>query len=208
MISLMRPGASPLHRLPAGRKLVALIILISAISIIGSNLVGAVAGFVATFILYFVAFPKTSSSRDRGATLFAQQLWALKWLLALIIIPQLIFGAVWSTVLTNALRLTDAFMLATLFTLTTKNVELMAVIERAFRPIKRFGIKPETVSLTLAMTINAIPMIVKFLAQTKEAQQARGIKPNAVLLTVPLLVASLKYADEYAEALSARGVEV
>ena len=204
----MRPGASPLHRLPAGRKLVALIILISAISIIGSNLVGAVAGFVATFILYFVAFPKTSSSRDRGATLFAQQLWAPKWLLALFIIPQLIFGAVWSTVLTNALRLTDAFMLATLFTLTTKNVELMAVIERAFRPIKRFGIKPETVSLTLAMTINAIPMIVKFLAQTKEAQQARGIKPNAVLLTVPLLVASLKYADEYAEALSARGVEV
>jgi biotin transport system permease protein len=58
------------------------------------------------------------------------------------------------------------------------------------------------------MTINAIPMITKFLAQTKEAQQARGVKPTPVLITVPLLVASLKYADEFAEALAARGVEV
>ncbi len=207
MISLMRPGASPLHRLATGRKLVALIILISAISIIGSNQIGAVSGLAITYILYLVAFPKSALNDDFGATLFFQQLWNLKWLLAFIIIPQLIFGALWSTVLTNALRLTDAFLIASLFTLTTKIDDLMLVIERTFKPLKRIGIKPETVSLTLAMTINAIPMIVKFLAQTKEAQQARGIKPNAVLLTVPLLVASLKYADEYAEALSARGVE-
>jgi biotin transport system permease protein len=208
MISLMRPGASPLHRLPAGRKLVALIILISAISIIGSNPIGAVAGFAVALSLYLVAFPKRSSGAENGVTLFAKQLWTLKWLMALIIIPQLVFGALWDTVLTNALRLTDAFLIATIFTLTTKHDALMSVIERGSKPLKRLGIKPETVSLTLAMTINAIPMIAKFLAQTKEAQHARGIKPSAVLLTVPLLVASLKYADEYAEALTARGVEV
>jgi biotin transport system permease protein len=188
--------------------LVALIILISAISIIGSNPIGAVAGFAVALGLYLVAFPKGPSCTESGATLFAKQLWTLKWLLALVIIPQLVFGALWQIVLTNALRLTDALLIATLFTLTTKHEELMSVIERGCKPLRRFGIKPETVSLTLAMTINAIPMIAKFLAQTKEAQQARGVKPNAVLLTVPLLVASLKYADEYAEALTARGVEV
>jgi len=58
------------------------------------------------------------------------------------------------------------------------------------------------------MTINAVPMILKFAAQTREAQQARGAKPSIALMTVPLLVASLKYADDFAEALTARGVEV
>ena len=58
------------------------------------------------------------------------------------------------------------------------------------------------------MTINAVPMILKFAAQTREAQQARGAKPSITLMTVPLLVASLKYADDFAEALAARGVEV
>jgi biotin transport system permease protein len=222
MISLNRPGNSWLHRLPAGPKLLALIVLISAISIIGSNPLGAVAALVVVFVLFTFAFPSSAASaaattqpvamitsaHDSGALLFVKQLWSLKWLLLLIIVPQLIFGAKASTVLPNALRLTDAILLATLFTLTTKNSELMLAIERTFRPLARIGIKPQTASLTLAMTINAIPMITKFLAQTKEAQQARGVKPTPVLITVPLLVASLKYADEFAEALAARGVEV
>jgi biotin transport system permease protein len=104
-------------------------------------------------------------------------------------------------------------LLATLFSLTTKTRDLLDSIESVlgsqfFRPLTRLGLKPQTVSLTFAMTMNAIPMIMKFLNQTKEAQAARGVKPTPVRMTIPLLVASLKYADEFAEALTARGVEV
>jgi biotin transport system permease protein len=203
MVTLFRPGGSRLHRAPAGPKLLALMTVIALISIIGSNPIGASAALIATIALYAIAFPASA-----GVLLFLKQFWSLKWLLLLIVVPQLIFGTSWPIVSTNALRLTDAILLATLFTFTTKNSELMLAIERTFKPLERIGIKPETASLTLAMTINAIPMITKFLAQTKEAQQARGVKPTATLITVPLLVASLKYADEYAEALAARGVEV
>jgi biotin transport system permease protein len=203
MVTLFRPGNSLLHLLPAGPKLLVLMILIAVISIVGSNPMGALVALLATAMLYSLAF-----AAQAGSVLFLKQIWSLKWLLLLIVVPQLIFGASWPIVWANAVRLTAAILLATLFTFTTKNSELMLAIERTFKPLGRIGIKPETASLTLAMTINAIPMITKFLAQTKEAQQARGIKPTATLITVPLLVASLKYADEFAEALSARGVEV
>jgi len=203
MVTLFRPGNSLLHRLPAGPKLLVLMILIAVISIVGSSPLGALAALLATAMLYSFAF-----AAGAGSALFLKQIWSLKWLLLLIVVPQLIFGASWLIVWANAVRLTAAILLATLFTFTTKNSELMLAIERTFKPLGRFGIKPETASLTLAMTINAIPMITKFLAQTKEAQQARGVKPTATHITVPLLVASLKYADEFAEALAARGVEI
>ena len=208
MISLNRPGNSLLHRMPAGPKLLALMVAIALISVLGTNPFEAVIALLVTYSLYVLAFPNIANVKDAGPILFFKQLWSLKWLLILVTGPQLLFGAKLAPVLINALRLTDAIVLATLFTLTTPNADLMLVIERALRPLKHLGIKPATVSLTLAMTINAIPMISKFLSQTKEAQQARGIRPTAVLITVPLLVASLKYADEFAEALTARGVEV
>ena len=202
MRAIYRPGASPLHRLQVGPKLLIMAALITVLSIFGANPAAVLAAMAITTALYKIAFPA-----DGVATL-AKQIWALKWLILIIVIPQVIFGAAWLPVTTNALRLTIAIALATLFTLTTESAVMQASIEKAVRPLKRFGIKPETVSLTLAMTINAIPMILKFASQTREAQQARGAKPSLTLMTVPLLVASLKYADEFAEALAARGVEV
>ena len=199
---LKRPGSSPLHRLTVGPKLLILLALITLLAVFATNPVAILAATALTTALYKIAFPAD------GVTTLAKQFWALKWLILIIVIPQLIFGAAWLPVTTNAIRLTIAITLATLFTLTTKHEDMLAAIERAVLPLKRFGIKPETVSLTIAMTINAIPMILKFAAQTKEAQAARGAKPSITLMTVPLLVASLKYADDFAEALAARGVEV
>ena len=199
---LKRPGSSPLHRLTVGPKLLILLALITLLAVFATNPVAILAATALTTALYKIAFPAD------GVTTLAKQFWALKWLILIIVIPQLIFGAAWLPVTTNAMRLTIAITLATLFTLTTKHEDMLAAIERAVLPLKRFGIKPETVSLTIAMTINAIPMILKFAAQTKEAQAARGAKPSITLMTVPLLVASLKYADDFAEALAARGVEV
>jgi biotin transport system permease protein len=202
MNSLYRQGTSLLHRLKVGPKLLILAAIIALLAVFATNPVAILAALAVTTALFKIAFPAD------GVTTLAKQFWALKWLILIIVIPQLIFGAAWLPVTTNALRLTIAISLATLFTLTTKHEAMLAAIERAVRPLKRIGIKPETVSLTIAMTINAIPMILKFAAQTREAQAARGAKPSIALMTVPLLVASLKYADEFAEALTARGVEV
>jgi biotin transport system permease protein len=211
MTSLKRPSESIIQRTAPGPKLLALILLIAAISIDlpftddkAKPLVPA-AGLLLTAALYAIAF--------LGLGKFLQQLWNLKILIALVTIPQLLFGTPLANVLTATVRLTDAMLLAALFSLTTKTKDLVDSIESGLdskwmRPLRQLGLKPATVSLAFAMTMNAIPMIMKFLNQTKEAQAARGVKPTPVRMTIPLLVASLKYADEYAEALSARGVEV
>ena len=202
MRALFRPGTSPLHRLQVGPKLLIMVALITVLSIFGTNPAAVLAAIAITIALYKIAFPS-----DGVATL-AKQIWALKWLILIIVIPQVVFGAAWLPVTTNAARLTIAIALATLFTLTTEHHAMLAAIERGVSPLKRIGIQPATVSLTIAMAINAVPMILKFASQTREAQQARGAKPSITLMTVPLLVASLKYADDFAEALAARGVEV
>ena len=202
---------SVIHRMTPGAKLIALILLIAAISIDLPFIDQAVkawvpvVGLLLAAALYGLAFS--------GLGQFLQQIWNLKILSALVTIPQLLFGTPLVDVLAATVRLTDAILLAALFSLTTKTRDLLDSIEAGLgskwlRPIRRLGLKPATVSLAFAMTMNAIPMIMKFLNQTKEAQAARGVKPTPVRMTIPLLVASLKYADEYAEALSARGVEV
>ena len=211
MTSLNRSNASSLHRLSPGTKLLALILLIAAISIDLPFIADSAKpwipafAFVLTAALYGLAFS--------GFAKFFVQLWNLKFLIVLITIPQLLFGTPWASVLVATTRLTDALLLATLFSLTTATRDLLDSIESALgakwlRPLERLGLKPQTASLAFAMTMNAIPMIMKFLNQTKEAQTARGVKPTPIRMTIPLLVASLKYADEYAEALTARGVEV
>lgn len=211
MTLVMLPSTSRIHRLAPGPKLLALILLIAAISIDLPFIDDAVKpwvpafGLLLTALLYALAFS--------GFGKFLAQLWAFKLLIVLVTIPQLLFGTPLDTVLNATVRLTDAMLLAALFSLTTKTRDLLDSIEGALgskwlSPLRRLGLKPATVSLAFAMTMNAIPMIMKFLNQTKEAQAARGVKPTPVRMTIPLLVASLKYADEYAEALSARGVEL
>ncbi len=202
---------SVIHRTAPGPKILTLILLIAAASIdlpfIDQPVKTwvPVVGLLLAAALYGLAF--------LGLGQFLQQMWILKILIALVTIPQLLFGTPLVNVLAATVRLTDAILLAALFSLTTKTRDLLDSIEAGLgskwlRPIRRLGLKPATVSLAFAMTMNAIPMIMKFLNQTKEAQAARGVKPTPVRMTIPLLVASLKYADEYAEALSARGVEV
>jgi biotin transport system permease protein len=199
MTTLFGQNTSPIHRAAPGPKLLALIVLILAVSW------SPLAGLALTAALYALAF--------KGLNKFFEQLWALKLLIALITIPQLLFGTPWPIVFDSTVRITDAILLATLFSLTTKTQALLDSIESALnskplRPLTRLGLKPETVSLAFAMTMNAIPMIMKFVGQIKEAQSARGLKPTPVRMTIPLLVSSLKYSDEFAEALTARGVEV
>jgi biotin transport system permease protein len=199
MTTVFGQNTSPIHRAAPGPKLVALIVLIFAVSW------SPLAGLALTAVLYAVSF--------KGLTKLFEQLWALKLLIALITIPQLLFGTAWITVFDSTLRITDAMLLATLFSLTTKTQALLDSIEgvlnsKPLLPLTRLGLKPETVSLAFAMAMNAIPVIMKFVGQIKEAQSARGLKPTPVRMTIPLLVAALKYSDEFAEALTARGVEV
>ena len=202
MISLYRPGTSPLHRAPAGVKIIALAVLALAVSFIprtanvltASLLAGAAVLVVAGYVV------ARFSPRVLGA-----QLWATRWIAVVLIATQLIFLTPWDA-LVNAVRVVAIVVLAALLTLTTRSEDLLDALQTALRPLQRFGVEPRRVALTLSLTITMLPVIAAISHSVREAQRARRARLG-LRAVVPILVLSLKHADDVADALTARGVE-
>ena len=196
LTGLYVPGRSILHRAPASVKVVGLLCVTLAASVPPPNwwLLCALGTLVLGMFLV---------TRLAGRLLI--QLWAMRWMLVVVLIPQLIFLA-WPVAIATTGRIVIAITAASLVTLTTRTSELLTVFERALMPLRRIGVNPVRVSLVLAMTIRTVPVIADRAEQVREAQQARG-RYSLRGFVVPLLVGSIRHADELADALAARGVE-
>lgn len=196
MISLHIPGDGPLHRLPAGAKLAALAVSALALSLLRLTAPGVLAALIVACALYPVAGLPWSS--------LASAWWRLRWLIAVLA------GALWVFVsageaMVSTGRVVALLLLAELVTRTTRMGDLMEALRRALGPLRRFGIDPEAVAMTLSLTIAMIPVIAAFAGQVREAQLARGVRlgPRAAL---PLLVMTMRHADDVGDALVARGL--
>ena len=198
MISLYRPGSSVLHGMRAGLKVLLFALAALAVGVLATNPVAVAVAALAVVAAYLLA--------GFGVVELARQVLAARWVILVMAVTQLIFlPAVVAA--TNTGRVTLVIVLAGLLTLTTRVPDLVDVVEWAARPLRRFGVDPATLSLLFAITITAIPVIAGFAAEIRGAQRARGVRllPHAVV--VPLLVMSLKYADDLAEAMVARGAD-
>lgn len=191
MISFYRPGTSPLHRLTVGWKLLVLTIALLAISIFGKNLVGSVVEVIAVVGLYQLA--------GIGVSELLKQLWRIKFLVAVVLLPQLIFNGIFQGAY-NSVAVIVGVLLAALMSLTTKTSDLVDLFQRITRS--------RSFALLIALSINSIALVLGFSNSISEASLARGVKPNPVRQIVTLFVVSLRYADDFAEALAARGVRV
>lgn len=198
MIALYRPGSSILHRTPAGAKLIGLIVLGLAISLAPREPAASVAalglvaaGFVAAGWTVLRALPR--------------QLWITRWIVAFMVVTQLIFLTPLDAFV-NTGRVLAVVLLAALLTLTTRSEDLLQALERGLAPLRHVGVDPRRLSLLLSLTISTIPAVADFARRVREAQLARGARlgPRVV---IPLLVMSLRHADEVADALAARGVD-
>ena len=122
------------------------------------------------------------------------------------LVPQMVFLSALDAV-SNTARVVLILVLAALFTMTTRIPDLLDAAERAASPLRRVGIRPESVALLLGLSITSIPVIAGFAATVRDAQRARGISAHRVTFAVPLLIMSLKHADDLADAVNARGIE-
>lgn len=191
MISFYRPGTSPLHLLSVGWKLLCLTISLLAIAIYGKNLTGAIVEVIAVVGLYQLA--------GIGVSELLKQLWRIKFLVAIVALPQLIFNGIVQGAY-NSVAVIVGVLLASLMSLTTKTADLVDLLQRITRS--------RSFALLIALSINSIALVLGFSNSISEASLARGVKPNPVRQIVTLFVVSLRYADDYAEALAARGVKV
>ncbi|AZH78720.1 hypothetical protein CSX12_09695 [Microbacterium sp. Y-01] len=196
MIPLYHPGAGLLHRTSAGFKLAALASGALVLSLFPHDVVS-----IGVSLLLVLGLSVLGGLPLR---LPLRELWRLRWILAVLAVALAVFvspAAAWI----NTGRVAAVLLLASLLTSTTRMSELMAVLDRLLRPLRRFGLEPDAAALTISLTLTTVPVIAGFAARVRGAEQARGVRLGA-RSAVPLLVLSLRHADDVGEALAARGL--
>ncbi|MGP4020114.1 energy-coupling factor transporter transmembrane component T family protein [Saccharopolyspora sp. 5N708] len=195
-LGLYQPGASVLHRLGAGWKLLGLLVFAVLTFVLSwpLALAGCVLGVAAAYLLARIP-PRRCWQASRLLIPLLLLVFLLQW---------------WMLGLDRAavvcLRLLAALGAANLFTLTTRVDDLVSAVERGLRPTRRFGVRPERVGLLVGLTIQAVAALSTIATQVRDAQRARGAERSVSAFAVPFLIRTLRHADDLGEALAARGV--
>lgn len=191
------PGASIVHRLPAGAKLLALVAAGAAVLAIASPLAAGIA--VATALLGFAVARLSLRYAWRGVRpmwIFLIGIFAFQW---------------WSADLARALGVVGSIvallLAATLVSLTTRTTDMIDAIVWLLRPLRRLGVNPDRVALQLALGVRAVPLVAELAETARQAQYARGRRGSPRAFAVPLVVRALRRADAMSDALRARGLD-
>ncbi len=197
MRSLHIEGDSILHRLPAGVKLATLAVIslvLFKIDIPGLLAVAALAGLVGHALL----------------RISAAKIWQRMRPFALIVVVVALFTAVFSGTtegLTAFFRLAALALFASLVTATTTTGDFIDVITKAAMPLERLGLlRAQDVGLSIGLVIRFVPEILSRYEIIRDAHYARGLKPRPLSIIVPLIITTLRSADEIAAAIDARGI--
>jgi biotin transport system permease protein len=198
MLSLYLPGASLVHRAPAGGKLAVLaglgvgLFLVSRVEVVAGALVAVLAVGL-------------GAGRLPARALWAQVRPVWIWLAALFVVHLFVTGPLTGTV--AVLRLLTLVLAAAVVTATTRVTALVAVVEWVVRPLQLVGVRPARVGLVVAMTLRFIPLLAERAARIREAQAARGAARVRLSLLVPLVISVLQLAHTLSEALDAPGAD-
>ncbi len=112
------------------------------------------------------------------------------------------------------LRLALLITLSTLFTATTKPLDITVAIDDLFGWLKIFKINVHILSMTISIALRFIPTILDETYRIMKAQASRGVdfkngklKEKVVAITsliIPLFISAISRSDELANAMEAR----
>ncbi|ALK08347.1 energy-coupling factor transporter transmembrane component T family protein [Blastochloris viridis] len=196
MTPLYFPGDSVLHRAPAGVKLLALAGLGTALFLTTALWILVPAAVVAAAVLAALRPPRERVRR---------QLAGVAVLIAVVaVLAALSSGLHHGAVVAS--RFSALVVAALVVTLSTRSADMLEAIERALAPLDRRGlVDAARVSLAVSLVLRFVPGILGHYREVREAQAARGLDANPLALIVPLVVRTLKDADDVAAAIEARG---
>lgn len=194
-LGLFRPGSGPLHRLPALVKLLGLAALGVAVVVAGGPLASLALFGVAALALVLARPPVRTTVRG---------------LAPLVALAGLAAGyQVWRGDRTRAVEVaTDLLTLvlaATAVTVSTPMADLLAVMVRAARPLRRW-LPPEALGLAVALMLRTVPALGRVLVETRDAARARGLGRDPRALLIPAALRTVARAQATGQALAARGI--
>jgi len=197
MLSLYYPADSIVHRAPTWLKLILLACGSIALFFLPESY-WSVLIILAPLLGYLIA--------GLPPRIIGTDLYRMSWLLVFLLITQLIFNEpqVAATVIA---RLIAIILGAQLFTRTTMIEDLISTVEHLTTPLRPLGANPYKIALAVALMLSALGQIVGFIRQVRDAQRARGARLAPWSWVVPVLVLSLKHADDVADALTVRGLD-
>lgn len=191
------PGSSLLHRTPAGVKLAGVLVLAVALALLPAWWHG-----LPTLGLILVAYATT---RIPVSGLLRQLRPLAPIVVAVGVFQILVVG--WQTATDVVVTLVTVVLAAGLVSLTTRMTELTEVVVRLLNPWRRLGVRPERVALLIALSLRSVPVVLSLAAEVRDAQRARGRGASPRAFAVPLLVRSLRHAEQMGDALAARGFD-
>ncbi|HJC29312.1 MAG TPA: energy-coupling factor transporter transmembrane protein EcfT [Candidatus Dietzia intestinipullorum] len=198
MFATYLPGTSPLHRLPAGAKLLLVCALVLGISVSVREPWHVLPALGVAAVLYGVGRvpPRAAWGQIRPVAPMLLAILALQWIVADL-----------DTALRVSGSLLAAIAVAALVALTTRMADMLDAVTRAAQPLRHVGVSPDRLALVLVLTIRAIPLLARQLRQVTEARKARGLGMSVRALVVPTVLGALTTADQLGDALAARGVD-
>ena len=197
MLPLYIHRPSPIHRLPAGAKLMA-------------SLAAGTAVFFACELWTIALVLALVCALYRLADLPASAI--LGALRPVLLVCVLIFGV--QFLLAGAevaagvvMRLMALVLLTSLVTLTTRFSDMLDVMTRAARPLAAFGLSPPKFALAAGLVIRFIPALLHDLSEIRQARLARQARGLRSFGPGPVIIKILRMTDALAAAISARGFE-
>ncbi len=107
----------------------------------------------------------------------------------------------------TALRLTALALFAATVTATTSMAAFIDEITALAMPLEKIGLlKAADIGLAIGLVIRFVPEILDRYGAIREAHQARGIKIRLATTLAPLIILTLRDADNIAAAIDARGI--
>lgn len=188
---------SPIHSISAGLKVLALVLGGTAIFLVQSLEIILVL-LVLVMALYWVAHIPTR-------TMLAQIRPAM-WIFITIFLFQIVTTDVIFGALVVA-RFIVLLLLASLVTLTTPTSKMIDAIERSIGWLRLTGVNPGKVSLALSLFLRFIPVVASVTSEVREAQKARGLERSVIAVAMPVIIRTLKMADDVSNAIDARGYD-
>ncbi|MFC1551745.1 energy-coupling factor transporter transmembrane component T family protein [Candidatus Latescibacterota bacterium] len=215
-------GESILHRLDPRTKLICMLLVM--IALLGGN------GWV-PFVLVGMYAVAASVLSGLHLSYILRSLLPFKWLILITFILNAVFvgghimiefsplpyGGIsaegFQAGVIFSVRIMILVMMASLLTLTTQPVVLVAGVEKLLGPFSRIGVKPHEVALAMVITIRFIPVLLDEAKKIQKSHVARGLRVgrgivsklrSISILLIPLFVTAVKRAEELAVAMECR----
>ena len=195
-LGLYSPGSTWLHRLSPGWKILALAVLSVALTVWRTPAVALTALGVAVLLLLVSRAPLCQTGRALlPVALVATLLGVFQW---------------WSRDLSAAVAVSGTLLalvvLATVVTVTSPADRVLDTVVRAAGPLRRVGLSPEVVGLTVTLMLRSVPLLVELAWEVRDAARARGLERSPRAYLVPFVLRTVARAHRTGDALAARGI--